>query len=711
MKRIVTLILIFIMVIPVWAQVQIPSDIKQLMQKVKTGQELTEEEEAKMEKWQEDFDKQLDKQNKKTTTTQKQQGVAMQTANSFCPKKVALTAFTDLTREKYIQLAQSLMATYGPKTGDMPQLKLLLSSADKPTDGADMGAAFVMAGAGSASVYSIAWSAAQKPDDVLTANNLGIALKDMGEYAKAIQVLKYANKLKPGIGMVLCNLGWAHREAGDYANAKIWFEKALSAAPEMTSPYLGLGLITKCEGNNLKAEEYLRKALAHQYSAVGFKAMREAKEAQKPAARNENGQPQKPLADEKGSTQGLDVPELPVFEQKTRMVNQKQMLEKYFMGLDSRSRQLISEMFSAMEVIRKQQTRALKDPDNALVFKRDFANEIMQFGDVTALLFGENGNYGQVFKSGSQLLENNSKNLQKQLPAHMQNLDETLRLQEQINKLLEQLIACGNNKICRKKIEDEIDKVKYQMEQVEYRSCKMQKGDMEMSFSSGYKNYKMVSNALQEAIPDYYAFTNPILEKIYSPSLNDYYNLYRELLVINHLKIASGLGNSLADLAAGYSKLKCVEPEPLQPPVEAKEPQLTKKGIKDCHLGEKGISGGIGVLSFELSCEHVKLSGGEGILCSVKRDFNKHETTIWGGVGVKGEYGRGNVTGEAAIGAEITIGQGDLIKNVAFTSSVKAGLGGLVEGEVSGRYALEGGPAIDTSANLIAPSLSDIMHP
>ncbi|WP_286834543.1 hypothetical protein [Proteiniphilum sp. UBA5280] len=105
----------------------------------------------------------------------------------------------------------------------------------------------------------------------------------------------------------------------------------------------------------------------------------------------------------------------------------------------------------------------------------------------------------------------------------------------------------------------------------------------------------------------------------------------------------------------------------------------------------------------------MKLSGGEGILWSVKRDFNKHETTIWGGVGVKGEYGRGNVTVEANIGMEITFGQGDAVKDVAFTSSVKAGVGGLAEAEISGRFALEGGPSVDASANFTPPGLGDLM--
>ena len=250
----------------------------------------------------------------------------------------------------------------------------------------------------------------------------------------------------------------------------------------------------------------------------------------------------------------------------------------------------------------------------------------------------------------------------------------------------------------------EIRQVQYQLDQVMFRICKEQKRDLESSFSAGCKNYTLVSNALKEAIPDYYAFTNPIIERMYAPSLNEYYNLYREMMTVIHLEIAAGFASGLPGYADQLNQMICVEPEPPEPPGEAPDPELPSKKKKDCPLGENGIGGGIGPLSFELSCDHVKLSGGEGLLWSVKRDFNKHETPIWGGVGVKGEYGNGNL-----MGVEVTIGQGDAVKDVAFTSSVKAGVGGLAEGEINGRFALEGGPSVDASANFTPPGISDLL--
>lgn len=687
-----------------FSQIAIPPEIKKIQEELKSGEEITEDEEEKLDRWYETLEEQLDKTLDNSNATKKNPEIKGGSTDALCPKKVTLSVYTELTKEKYVALAKALMETYGAKSGEAKKIKSLLETCAKETDGADIGTLFMMEGAGSASVYSIAWSASRKPDDILTANNLGVTLKVVGEFGKAIQVLKYADKLKPNIALIQCNLGWAYREAGDYVKAKMYFNKALALAPKMTSPNLGLGLIAKCEGNNLKAEEYLRKALSQKYSAIGFAAMKQAQTANQQSGQNNQSEP----LTEKGDAGDLNVPELPVFENKTRMAQQAESIENYATGLDSRIQQLVSELQSTLSIIRKQQERALKNPDNSLVFRRDFATEIMQITDVTDLLFGLNGNYGKALNQGITLLEASSKNIQKDIPALTQFQEQSMRLIEQEIKFLELLAACGDNEACIKKIEAQLDQVKYEEEQVAHQVCVLTKGHLDVSFSNEYKCYRLVADALAEAIPDYCAFTNPILEKIYAPSLNEFYNLYREVLILNHLKIASGFAVSLSDFSKEFNELECVEPEPPQPPVDAKEPELPKKENEECPLGKDGIKGGIGVLSFELSCEHVKVSGGEGILWSVKRDFTKHETTIWGGVGVKGEYGNGNITGEATIGAEITIGQGDVVKDVAFTSSVKAGIGGLVEGEVSGRFAMEGGPSIDSNASFIKPDLPSI---
>jgi hypothetical protein len=180
-------------------------------------------------------------------------------------------------------------------------------------------------------------------------------------------------------------------------------------------------------------------------------------------------------------------------------------------------------------------------------------------------------------------------------------------------------------------------------------------------------------------------------------------NVYRELVILTHLQNVVGMGMELPGIAQQYDELECVEPQPPGTLPELKDPEIPKKKKGPCLLGEKGISGNVVVFSFELSCDHVKISGGEGLLVSVNRDFRTHKTTFWGGAGVQGKYLQSNFTAEAKVGVEVTI-EGDVAKDVTLTSSVKAGLSGVAEVEANARWAVEEGPSIEAGGGFITPS-------
>lgn len=694
MKKYLILLFLFLsFIIGTFAQPgNIPGDIKQIIAKQQAGQELTEEEEATLEKWADQMSSIAAARNKGAGQPGVKPG-----GKQDCPAvKTTPLKIIDLARDSYVTMAKGLMAQYGPKSGDLPGLKSLLEKSKKPTDGSDVGALFTMVGAGSASIYTIASSAIQKPDDILTANNLGVVLKDMGEFTKALQVLKYADKLKPNIGLVLCNIGWVYREMGYNNDAKLYFEKALRAAPEMTSPYLGLGLIAKCEGNFAKATEYLRKALADNYSAVGFAAYKKAQEAQPPKP---EGSQNEPLANEKGNSGDVSVPEMPV-EEIEKAAPQKELIQNHIGRILSRYQQLLAEYNSTFAVVLKQSERASKDPDGAIVFRRDFSKERMLFEDATALLFGANSNCHKALKESIKLFEQAPMLLEKYIEACQPHLERIKLLWQEIDELRKEYDACPTQS-CKDAVNAKIRQKHYEIEQEEYELCLHNKDFHGDQYSLEYKAYKLQYSAFKEAVSDYYAFTNPILEKIYSPSYNELMNLQREMHVLGREKPIQDISLGLADLAKTYIELKCVVPQPPDP-VEPLESNLPKKKEGDCPLG-KGINQGLGAISFELDCEHVKLSGGEGILWSVSRDFIKHETKVGVGVGAQGTYGNGNITGEAKVMVEVTVGQNGAIKNAELSSSVKAGLGGLIEGEVTGRVSLEGGPSVEATGGFVQP--------
>jgi tetratricopeptide (TPR) repeat protein len=706
MKYFLLFILFFAFQILASAQ---PENIKRILEKMKAGEEPTEAEEEAMDKWMDSMER-TNNSSQKPAANPKGAGISASTA--MCPKALQVKPkITPLTAETYVALAKSLMAVYGPKMGiSVADLNKQLEASGKPTDGADMGAMFMMIGAGSATIYATSWSAVKKPGDILTANNLGIALKDMGEFTKALQVLFYAYNLKPNVPLISINLGWVYREMGDASNAKLMFSRALKLSPELPSAQLGLGLIAECEGNHAQAAQYLRKALASRNSVAGIKAYKQAKAAQ-PGSQSESQD--QSVSKEKGEVGEMEIPELPVTEEKGKMAQAGPTLTDYSNRLSSRMKNLISEYQSLLRTVIQQAERAKQNPEGSIVFSRDFSKEIFMLHDISELLWGKNSNWANKLDEATKLYQKISTDAEKDLP-------EVSRIGERVMQLLqeqtrytelymEELKACGGNDGCQKRAEAKFEAalapIKAEMQELDFRSCKIQKAQLDMMFANKYKAWKMLSDELKTTARDYYAFTNPILEKIYSPSFNELQNIYRELTILTWQENIAKMAQGMPEEAEQYSALKCVEPEPPMPPKAAEDPTLPKKDKAPCPLGENGISKGIGALSFELSCDHFKLSGGEGLLWSVKRDFNKHETTVWGGVGVKGDYGKGNVAVEATVGVELTVGQNDVLKDAALTSSVKAGLGGLVEGEISGRLSVEGGPSLDATGGFTAPEL------
>lgn len=715
MKKILLMAAAMFLVIVCYGQ---DPEIQRLIKKMQSGQQLTEAEQAKMEEWADNMEKQYSGNNKpsgntaiKTTTSAK---------GNLCPATLkTVPQVTALTRESYIALAKTLMTTYGQKLGSsLPDVKRVLESAATPSDGADIGALFIMAGAGSATIYCTAWSAAQLPDDILTANTLGVALKDMGEYVKALQVLLYADKLRPDIPLVLINTGWVYREMGNPAAARKAFEKALAIDPGLTAPHLGLGLIAECQGDHFTAEKHLRIALAEKYSVAGFGAYKNAKEA-KATGNNDSGSSsgnEQPLPDDRGGSQGFEIPDLPVYPDPMRMKEQVTPLQSYLDRLDRRLASLIDEFMSTARVVAQQTARANLNPEGSVVFSRDFATEKMMFEDASVLLFGPASNFGMALAQGATGCAKAIDQVQSDFEAFTRDIEEMNRISEELNRCTEKyvndLAACGDNEACQKKVEAEYDacagSCRERMDEISYRICKRSKNDLDILLACNYKLYSKTSSAFRNAASDYYAFTDPVLARIYAPSYNELLNLWREITVLTFQKSLAGMATSLADASKGYDDLKCIEPQPSQPPEQAEDPVLPKKKKDDCPLGD-GIKAGFGSISAELTCDHVSLSGGEGILGKISRDFKKHETTIWVGVGAKVEYGNGNLSGEATVGVEVTIGQGNTVSDVGLTSSVKTGLGGLVEAEISGRISVQGGPELTTSAGLTTPEFPGVI--
>lgn len=619
-----------------------------IIEKLQSGKELTKAEKDKLDQWTRDMEKQMN-----------EHGFGIDANQKDNVEKQKFTAPVKLTKVTYIELCKSLLPIYSEKIGyDVHQLDYVLSTSTKPTDGSDMGAGLLMAGSASASVYSIATSAIKKPDDIITASNLGVALLNNKDNTKALQVLLYANNLKPNIGLIHSNLGWAYLELGSLDNAKKAFNTALTLASEMTSPYLGLGIIAAKEGDNIAASNYLKKALKDKYSNIGMIAYKQSKQSNDSKSSSDES-----LSDKKDNPEGLKIPELPSSESVEHMASQVSSLESYAASLAQKSQVASEEYKSILATVGKYSSN---EDGNSVTLQRDFSKESMTIDDFKEMLFGNNSKYQRDLKRAGTYIEQANKSCEP--------------VGEQMVKALESMN--------------------------EQAYCKLNKQLQEILFVGEAKYYSVMLKSFRESAMEYYSYTDPLLSGVYSPNYNKLFNKERELFILMQEKIVADYAVMVSKHAETIGQMNCdQQPSDISQSGIIPEENLPDKNADDCPLGKDGISGGMGALSFELSCQHVKLSGGEGVLWSVKREFATRETTIWGGVGAKAEFGNGNLTGEASVGVEITIGEGDQVKDVAFTSSVKAGLGGLVESEVSGRFAVEAGPSIEANAGFTMPDI------
>lgn len=712
----------------------IDPELQKILRKLENRQQLTQTEQKKLEDWSEKMsqtgmpnygeqeeegyeeEESSDDNEDYTDSPDNDFRVRVNQTASFssqCPRqKGIISTAEEVTTDQYLTMVRELITKYGGKLGSkLTLVRQMLMESSVPTDGADMAAIFHMSGWGVAAVYSAAWSAEKVPQDILAANTLGVILKDMQDYNASLKALKYADKLKPGIPVVIINTGWTCYEMGDFESAQQMFSKALRINPDLTAPHLGLGLMAECAGDHFTALKHLRIALADNYSSAGLAAYRQAKTAADASGESSEGESQSG-ANAHGSQGGITLPDIQMSGPPEGLMQMQEPLERLMAGLEDRITRLTEQLLSVSSTVSAQQARAASNPGGSVVFSRDYANELRMFNDVTELLFGPNSNFGTAVTAGINDCDRTMESVEDNLGTITQDMEKQLRLTDEKNRIAEEcnrkLEACGTNEACAKKAEAEakaaIDPIDAELEQVNYRICRNTKRGTDMTIGCQSRYYTRANKAFREAVFDYYAFTDPILERIYSPSYNEMLNLQREIRVLSQQKALTGVALSIAATSEGYKSMVCVEPQPEKPPKEVKEPELPKKKEKPCPLGD-GIRGGIGGFSAELTCDHVTISGGKGLLGSVTRDFNAHQTKVWVGAGVKAEYAGGNVAGEASMGVEFVVGENSTLDDIAFTSSVKTSLGGLMEGEVSARISVEGGPQISTSAGIIPPDI------
>ena len=99
------------------------------------------------------------------------------------------------------------------------------------------------------------------PDYSEPYNNLGIAMKELGQKSESIIYFQKAIKIEPNHKMAHNNLGIAFKELGKYQEAINSYKKAIEVDPNNANAFNNLGIIFTEFGDTKESTSYFKKAI------------------------------------------------------------------------------------------------------------------------------------------------------------------------------------------------------------------------------------------------------------------------------------------------------------------------------------------------------------------------------------------------------------------------------------------------------------------
>ncbi len=247
-----------------------PPAIVKLIQKLSAGQDLSDTEQQALDQWSEAQSGSAGASGSggsgaasfSATTTDDDPGV------NPCPSAPSRApAAATPSAADYVSLAGSVQAGLGAKLdpGQLAALNQNLAASPQPQDASNVGLFLLAQDMGRAGAYAISKSVLKTPTDATYANNLGVALRGLHDFASAERVLLYAASLKTGSAVqksdVQINLGWLALDQQRVDAAQTYFRAALAQRPTASQALAGLGLIALCQGHPRQALPLFQESL------------------------------------------------------------------------------------------------------------------------------------------------------------------------------------------------------------------------------------------------------------------------------------------------------------------------------------------------------------------------------------------------------------------------------------------------------------------
>ena len=539
------------------------------------------------------------------------------------------------------------------------QLMLLENNSDDLLETAQglSSSGIFMAGSGISKNVSMAITsrvASLFPRDTLIVNNFGAMLRLSDSVETSLPVLLYARKLYPGAPVILTNLANTLFELHDDHSAEVLYKRALLINPDYTLANQGLVSVY------LKRKD-LEKAVAQLFSAargVYYPSIKEIHDNVKHRDKYRVPDMSEELSGESGPEQSrsqspdqLHLPDFPDWSEIGAMLAD-QSIDKIRKKLVKIARENVG-LKNAMKITqmskeeREKWYEAEMQPGRILYKKGDFAVGLMEKYFEDRL----NNAYRTYFVSDSIYNAN-------------------------YEKALEQILANS------KKMEQEIgsDPIKWREWVTE--QCKAATNLTAKYFADWRGIARTRHQAYNDLLSTYWVYCEQYLNTTYNADDFDELNSRRKLFVAGKLsemyneysmrEMAFGLIN-ISAFASGSGD--CPEmPPPPPPSAQEEDVEIPDKNRPDCPFKNKPGKVGLGVCSITIDCESAGMECGQGIISGAKWNYKNKELTLFGGVGVRGDFGvpGANVSAGAKAGFEVSFNRNNQITDIGFKAEADA---------------------------------------
>jgi len=570
-----------------------------------------------------------------------------QTSNAY--KSVKIDTSRKVTSSEVVKIAERFLLRYMKEISydvreksfvDQELSKLDVDGADRYdiAQGLSSTAVFYMGTGQSKNIPAIFSAKAVTifPDDTLIVNNFGAVLRMLDSVKTSVPVFLFANSLCPDAPVILTNLGNSLFELYDDKSAESLYKKSLVINPDYALARHGLVNVYLKQKDIRRAMEELFKGVTGIYSESLADVKKNVKTNKKISPPAPPSIEESEQGSEQNQDQGSPNPDVPV----------DNLVLPDFPGWSEIGALLHDK---SIEKISKK-LAGIKPTNNAL----KAAMELLNMTPEQKQRWYENET-----RPGRVLLKGNSvaiEMMEDYFDYQLNDADRNYIRSDSINGVwfaeqVEQVTANDESKI--KQIG--ADPAAYQAFLVE--RCNVLTSINDKSFVDWREAASVRHKTYEDILITYWVMCEQYLNRTYDINAFEELNSKRKSYVASKFgliytdysfrKLQFGISN-MASFASATGKCPQAPPPQAPPEEEEDDVNIPDKNAVPCPFKEMKLKIGLGVCSVGIDCESIEGECGEGLIAGAKWNYKKKELTLFGGAGLKADFGIKGIDGSSA---------------------------------------------------------------